>query len=276
MICPCFFFQEIRDDCNFHVEEASDAMKGRCRWHRPLPKDLFWSLGVSRAGGKAVRLHVVVDMTFLDAQSWMMVFQEVAAKYDEELPQDQPEMTAQMKSDFFEHCSDASDSRMDDISEVEAWLRNLPLGPALPWCKRQGRGQVHAFGRLSSRLEQQAWNMLKTLAGEWKVQPTALLLTYFQDALGRHSTDAAFTLTATVSRRPANLLHSLGEFTNVALLASDVTQQERKVRAAEIQKKILEQIQLDRPSGMKLMRLWRKIRREEAGCLESCPRFCRL
>eukprot|EP00438_Fugacium_kawagutii_P008361 Skav228117 [mRNA] locus=scaffold1220:95676:104037:+ [translate_table: standard] len=245
---------EISNDCNFRVEEASDAMKGRCRWHRPLPKDHFWSLGVSRTGGSAVRLHVVVDMMFLDAQSWMMVFQEVAAKYDEELPQDQLAMTAQMRSGFLEHCSEASDLPVDDISEVETWLRNLPLGPALPWCKRQGRGQVQAFGRLSSRLEKQAWNMLKTLSREWKVQPTALLLTYFQDALGRNSIDAAFTLTATVSRRPANLQHSLGEFTNVALLASGVTREERNVRATEIQKKILEQIQLDRPSGMQLMR----------------------
>lgn len=55
----------------------------RSRWHRPLPKDRFWALGASEGRAEAVRLHLVGDMTFLDARSWMLVLRKVAKEYTE-------------------------------------------------------------------------------------------------------------------------------------------------------------------------------------------------
>lgn len=160
-------------------------------------------------------------------------------------------------------------------SKKETWvarLKRLPFGPQLPWCNRQGAGQAKSFGRLSARLDASAWERLKAKAREWKVQPTAFLLTYFQDALDRSCTDSSFTLTATVTRRPPELQDCLGEFTNVALLHSDLKDltESRESRANDLQKQIFQQIDLDQPTGLQIMRLWRQVRQEEVAVFFTC------
>ncbi|CAE7252063.1 bacA [Symbiodinium necroappetens] len=254
--------QEIRKDLDWHLKLEDDPDVARMIWSRPLPSDHFWALGASKPEGK-VRLHLAVDMTFLDATSWWMVFRKVAAAYDAGLSVAIQQLEPS-DNDFFEYCNRRN---LHDLKGEDEWkvrLASFPLGPELSWCKRLGQGQVEAFGRLSSCLPCSTWLAMKKLGQNYGVTSTNLVLTYFQDALAFNSRCSSFTLTATVSRRPPEC-RGLGEFTNVALLPCDeeVLRKDRKSRAQEVKQHLLQQLQLDQVSGMHVMRLWRQLRHEE-------------
>ena len=226
---------------------------------------MFWALGASTTDGK-VRLHLVADMTFLDAKSWMLVFRAVAWEYDKPHELLAADAEPLMASDFLDFCQKQSTLKtttIDDVWNTER-LKTLPLGPKLPWSN--GQGQAMAFGRHSSHLDANTWGRLKAEAAFGKVTPTSLLLTYFQDAVDFSSTDGNFSLTATVTRRPPDLTESLGEFTNVAILSctEEDFNKDRLARATDIKEQICEQVQLDRQAGMQIMKQWRQIRQEEA------------
>ncbi|CAJ1454376.1 unnamed protein product [Effrenium voratum] len=251
--------QEIREDLHWQLEVEEDSSLARARWSRPLPEGRFWALGASRCSGQ-VQLHLKVDMTFLDAESWLIVCCKVATGYR---PTTSLPPSPDPSHEFFRYCATQQRGGLGEVEWKEK-LKDLPLGPALPWCSRMGQGQAYAFGRVPLCVLREQWEDLKQHAKELGVSCTQLLITYFQDAIA-FSSDASFTLTATVSRRPNHLKGCLGEFTNVALLScnAESLQQERGVRAKNIQQQLLTQLAPGHITGMQIMRLWREIRREE-------------
>ncbi len=219
---------DLRDSAPDQVEQQLSAVRHE-RSHQLRPADewpLFDLYAVLLPDGRT-RLCTGFDVMTLDLQSWMQLLSEWG-----QLVGGGPELPALSRTfaDVVDH--GLASSRQEQRREVDRkyWAsRDLPDGPALPWCAAFADIRNHRFERHTERLPAEQWERLQQEARRHGLSATGLLLSAFGFTLRRWGADQAFCLNATLFDRDEVLEESadpqlaevIGDFTSTVLVEVD-------------------------------------------------------
>ncbi|RYZ47136.1 MAG: amino acid adenylation domain-containing protein, partial [Myxococcaceae bacterium] len=227
--------------------------------------DLHWDLRVSRLGEHTVRIHLLLDMLFIDATSAMLLCREVAGHYGRLRQGGAPRDPVEAGLSFRDHCHQLG-TRQPSPASVEYWASRfeaMPAPPQLPRRKSDGARTVD-FQRESLRLGAGPWSALKARASALKVTSNALLLAVFSEVLGFYSEDPDFAVTVTMSERPVardnDFTGVVGEFTNILLCAITGRHAGIAERALSIHQELSQGLEHSDLSGLEVVRMLRKHR----------------
>ncbi|MFD2404648.1 condensation domain-containing protein [Azorhizophilus paspali] len=166
------------------------------------------------------RLHANIDLLVLDAASFSLLFDELAALIrGERLP------AIPLDYDFRSYLAQAAQENEAARQQARAfWMErsdSLPDAPQLPLaCEPEQIRQVR-ISRQQMEIRAEDWARFKALAGEYGVTPTMALATCFGAVLARWCSQPRLLLNLTLfDRQP---LHPavdgmIADFTNILLL----------------------------------------------------------
>ncbi|CAM2069822.1 Amino acid adenylation domain-containing protein [Sulfidibacter corallicola] len=179
----------------------------------------------SRLDGRLVRLHLSLDILFLDAWSIRLLGGELYRLYRN--PESEPPPLTLSFRDYV-----LAEERLKRTEAYEAALRHwqrrvrtLPAAPELPLAKSAATVDRPHFERRHTELSAGQWRHLRQLAADEGVTPSVLLLTVYAETLARWSASPHFTLNLTVfNRRPLHpeVNDLVGDFTSLTLVEVDL------------------------------------------------------
>jgi hypothetical protein len=173
-------------------------------------------LAATRTGERGWRLHFGLDLLFCDAQSAVVLVDELLTAYRD--PGMLPPPPSATFAEWAHECSAAADGRRR-AEATRYWQRRaaeLPDGPALPIAPPGPDGV--RFTRRRAVLDAERWSTLRDLARHHRVTPTAVLLTAFADVLRAGTGSDRFTLVLTTFDRPEHHRGVIGDYTSTVLL----------------------------------------------------------
>ncbi|CAM3652502.1 amino acid adenylation domain-containing protein [Paracidovorax anthurii] len=166
------------------------------------------------------RLHVNIDLLVLDAASFTLVFEELAALLNADaLPATDPGYDFRSYLAQLHHESGTARERAQ-----RHWLdrlETLPRAPALPLACEPERIDAVRIHRRRAELNAADWERFKAHAGASGVTPTMALATCFGAVLARWSSQPRLLLNLTLfDRQPLHpsVERMIADFTNVLLL----------------------------------------------------------
>lgn len=184
---------------------------------------LFDVAAVTLPGGD-VRLCCRVDMLIADATSMRILLAEIGQLMDAsaELPP-APRLT------FQDYQRAMTQLRSTPLYAADrAWWRSrvpqLPPAPALPLVADPATVAEPTFRRLAATLGDVEWAALKGVAAEWRISPSALVLTAYTDVLARWNNQPQMSINLTLFNRlpvHAEVDRIVGDFTSVLLVDAD-------------------------------------------------------
>jgi hypothetical protein len=185
-------------------------------------KEVFWGIQLTRISAKVTRIHIMLDMLFIDATSAMILCQRVIERYNALI--DCIEFTAQELPPlrFFDYCRAGvnGDVSQASLSYWEEKVKTIPGPPQIPRIKYEV-SQNAKFERCAATLNGEDWERIKAIAGHLQITPNSILLSAFAEVLRLYSESPEFTITVTMSERPVAINNDysgvVGEFTNVLL-----------------------------------------------------------
>ncbi|WP_233587255.1 non-ribosomal peptide synthetase/type I polyketide synthase [Corallococcus sp. CA049B] len=227
--------------------------------------NLHWDLQLSRVDARTVRVHLLLDMLFMDATSAMILCREVARRYAALLRQDVSSVAEPDALAFRDYC-DQLGTKQVSAASLDYWTARLDAIPPPPQLPRRkgGSGQGVDFQRESIALGTERWNALKAHASALQVTSNALLLAVFSEVLGLYAEEPDFTVTVTMSERPVSLGNdftgTVGEFTNVLLCPITGRYTGLAERALAIHRELSQGLEHGDLSGLEGVRMLRKHR----------------
>ncbi len=166
------------------------------------------------------RLHVNIDLLVLDAASFTLVFEELAALIRGVAPQRRCE-----EYDFRSYLAQLRhETRAAREQAQRYWLERLeelPAAPALPLACEPEQVDEVCISRRRAELDAADWEAFKTGAGVNGVTPTMALATCFGAVLARWSGQPRLLLNLTLfDRQPQHptVERMIADFTNVLLI----------------------------------------------------------
>lgn len=149
------------------------------------------------------RLHLDLDLLFYDADSAIILMEELALLYEDpqvELPRLSGSFAAWVKAD----------APSDEAQRYwEAAMRNLP-NPVMPPVQTLSGRSAGRFVRRRHVMKAEQWGRIRRYASERGVTTTCLLLDVLGEVLASHKPG---TVMLTVSRRPSDQAGVVGDFT---------------------------------------------------------------
>ncbi|HWU88748.1 MAG TPA: condensation domain-containing protein, partial [Kofleriaceae bacterium] len=243
-----------------------DARRRACMTAFKARPELHWDLQLSALSATTVRLHLVLDMLFIDATSAMQLCHEVSEHYRRLVGQGTVTAPVDGAFAFRDYC-DQLDTKQASAASLEYWTARcatIPGPPQLPCLKKTG-GQDVDFQRESITLGAEHWTTLKGCAGELKVTPNAILLAAFSEVLRLYGEEPDFSVTVTMSERPVSrgrdFTGVVGEFTNILLCPVHGGHGDSLAeRARAIHHELSEGLEYSDVSGLEVTRMLRKHR----------------
>lgn len=175
------------------------------RSHRQLPVSrapMLRMLAV-RLDEEHWRVHLDLDLLFYDADSAVILMEELAALYENpqtELPELEGSFATWVRTD----------TPSDEAKRYwAAAIRNLP-DPVVPPVQKPDDRRAGHFARRRHEMDAEQWRRIRRYASERDVTTTCLLLDALGDVLAPHG---AGTVMLTVSRRPTDQAGVVGDFT---------------------------------------------------------------
>ena len=166
------------------------------------------------------RLHVDIDLLVLDAASFSLVFDELAALVRGERLQTIPE-----GYDFRSYLAQAAQENKATRQQAKTfWMEradSLPDAPQLPLAREPEQIRQVRITRQRAEITARDWARFRVMAGECGVTPTMALATCFGAVLARWCNQSRLLLNLTLfDRQP---LHAavdgmIADFTNILLL----------------------------------------------------------
>lgn len=201
---------DIRDEINGHIHQAGD-------W--PLFEARITKLP------DTTHLHFCMDMLIVDSWSielvvrdWQTFYQDLDAKLPplELTFRDYRVMDKRFEetSNTYQQAKDYWMKRVDDLAPA----------PKLPLAKNLNEIETPKFTWTEKRLSAPLWKALKSKAAAHHLQPSALLVAVFAEALGRWSKSPHLTLNQTFFHRQpfhSQVNEIAGEFTSTLLVEVD-------------------------------------------------------
>jgi hypothetical protein len=250
------------------VAEAVDLEQRRrqCMGAFQSQPDLHWDIHLTRLDAATVRIHLLLDMLFIDATSAMLLCRQVTAHYLNLRKQGIAQLPIATGPAFRDYCDylahkQPSQASLDYWNERCGWM---PGPPQLPRLKSAAAHGVD-FQRAAAVLPQTQWSALKARACALQVTPSALLLAVFAEVLRFYAEETEFSIAITMSERPVardnDFSTVVGEFTNILLcpvtarLGTGIAS-----RAAAIHRDLSEGLEHGDLSGLEVTRMLRKRR----------------
>ncbi|MCI5191973.1 MAG: amino acid adenylation domain-containing protein [Candidatus Electrothrix sp. AU1_5] len=202
--------ENIRQDMTGHISQADE-------W--PL-----FDIRVTLMPG-GVHLHFCIDMLAVDTWSIELIVSDWTKFYQHpELELAPLELTFR---DYMVTAKAYEESSALYKSSKEYWLNRLdrlPSAPKLPLSQEMQAIKVPKFTWFEKRLEAPLWEAVKTKAAQYELQPSALLLAVYAEALTLWSKSSHFTLNQTFFHRlpfHPQVDQVVGEFTSIMLTEID-------------------------------------------------------
>ncbi len=240
-------------DCETRRIECMNALKNK--------PNCFWNIEATVFPNGTTRLHILIDMIFLDASSIFIVIRDLVLTYNNLLDQNLNIYIENNDSSFFEYCSLLS-STSESLESREYWLNRIDSMPGPPLIRNRLKisNNETLFKRVYLSLNSKLWRNLKFKAQQIQVTPSSLILAAFSEILRTYSEEPDFTVTITITNRQINgkdFSNVVGDFTNVVLLSiKDDSNFQTKVK--RINNDLLEALNHKDMSGLKVMRLIRE------------------
>ncbi|MCW5211360.1 amino acid adenylation domain-containing protein [Desulfobulbus sp. TB] len=172
-----------------------------------------------------VHLHFCIDMLAVDTWSIELIVSDWTKFYHQpELELPPLELTFR---DYMMTAKAYEESSALYKSSKDYWLNrldSLPSAPKLPLSQEMQAIKVPKFTWFEKRLEAPLWEAVKTKAAQYELQPSALLLAVYAEALTLWSKSPHFTLNQTFFHRlpfHPQVDQVVGEFTSIMLTEVD-------------------------------------------------------
>jgi amino acid adenylation domain-containing protein len=242
-----------------------DQRRRECLSAFEAQPDLHWQIQLTQLDARTIRIHLLLDMLFMDATSSMVLMHEVAQQYRSLLDEGVPLELPIVERSFRDYC-DQLDRRQPSAESVAYWkarCEQMPGPPQLPRRRMSGEPRVE-FQREATVLDAVLWSALRGRAGELQITPNALLLAGFSEVLRCYSEDPDLTVTVTMSERPVgrgnDFTGVVGEFTNILLCPITGSCARIAERALALHRDLSKGLEHADLSGIEVMRLLRQQR----------------
>ncbi|ORT56079.1 non-ribosomal peptide synthetase [Streptomyces sp. CB03238] len=259
--------QDLRDRTKAEVEQALRTTRTAMS-HQVMSADR-WPLFDVRASllpGATTLLHIGVDSLVCDAHSFGLVLADLADAYrDPRTPLAPLELT-------FRDCVLARLAEQSGTEHQRAtnyWrerLAELPPGPEMPFARAPETLDRPEFKRRAARLEPAHWARLKQRALQHGLTPSGVLLAAFAETVTLWSRRPHYTLMLTLFDRLVDhpdVDAVVGDFTSLIPLEVDHRGPGTFAeRARSVQRRLWEDLDHARVSGVTVMREWLRARGE--------------
>ncbi|MCI5157852.1 MAG: amino acid adenylation domain-containing protein [Candidatus Electrothrix sp. AUS1_2] len=202
--------EDIRQDMTGHISQADEWPLFNI--HVTLMPD--W-----------VHLHFCIDMLAIDSWSIELIISDWTKFYHQpELDFPPLELTFR---DYMVTAKAYEESSALYKSSRDYWLNrvdSLPSAPKLPLSQEMRTIKTPEFTWFEKRLKAPLWDAVKTKAAQYELQPSALLLAVYAEALSLWSKSPHFTLNQTFFHRlpfHPQVNQVVGEFTSIMLTEID-------------------------------------------------------
>ncbi|MFB7663220.1 amino acid adenylation domain-containing protein [Kitasatospora sp. NPDC056138] len=253
-----FRHADLRDlpepDGRCRLEETREELAGQVFDPHTWP---LYEIRTHELPGDRLRLHVSIDLLFVDAGSLQLLLTEwIRLVLDPGSLGPAPEVTFR---DYLEGV--AEQRRAPGYEQArEYWLArvdSLPPAPELP-VQPPAHGGAPVFVRRQHRVPGHTWRRLRDRAGALGVTPSVLLCTAYADVLRTWSKTARFTVNLTLAERPRwhqDIHRLIGDFTSTILLECDLSgRQDLSTAAVRIQAQLREDLRHARFGGVEVQR----------------------
>jgi acyl carrier protein len=204
-------------------------------------------VAASRLDERTWRVHFGLDLLFCDAQSAVVLADELVTAYH-----DPARLPAPPRASFAQWVTGRGE--VPERSR-EYWRRaaaEMADGPALP-VRAPGPGKVR-FTRRHAEIDAVRWQALCANARRHGVTPTGLLLAALADTLHAGGGGDRFTLVVTSFDRPAGHEGVIGDYTSTVLLDVDRAAGSHADRARSLQRRLLADLEHGQVHGNEVLR----------------------
>ncbi|MFI8966909.1 amino acid adenylation domain-containing protein [Streptomyces sp. NPDC053493] len=224
----------------------------------PLDRAPLWDVRATLLDGDRVRLHLAVDLLFLDMRGLYRLLEEWRRHYDDPHWRPEPPEPA-----FRDYVLAHEELRHDTVGREDAayWaerLDTLPPAPELPLAVAPEQLGTPRFVRHRAALAPERWAALRAAAARHGLTPSGVLLAAYAEVVRTWSRRQEFTLTVTQFHRLG--LHPqadaiVGDFLAPSLLAVGGRPEESfGQRARELEERALEDLAHSTHSGIRVLR----------------------
>ncbi len=252
-----------RTDLRGRGSEEQLAEVGRIRaelTEQVLPADRTppFDIRATLLDGDRLRLHLAVDLLFLDMRGLRLLLDEWRRFYDEPAWTPEP-----LELSFRDYVLAQEDLRGDTLGQEAAayWadrLDTLPAAPELPLAAAPGQLGTPRFVRHRAELTSERWKALREAAGRHGLTPSGVLLAAYAEVVRTWSRRQRFTLTVTQFHRVGihpQLDSVIGDFLTPSLLAVGGRAEETfEQRARGVQRQALEDLAHSTHGGIRVLR----------------------
>ncbi|WP_320175465.1 non-ribosomal peptide synthetase/type I polyketide synthase [Maridesulfovibrio sp.] len=254
------------EQAEIELEAVRDSMSHTVHSSDTWP---LFALRASRKPDQSTRLHISFDLLIGDGMTLLILARELSALYNAvpEPSQNLEDMVKQAANKFpalsltFRDCvmHEKQTEKSDSYEAAEAYwsqkLTSIAPAPELPTVSSQeGAGR---FVRRSGKLTAAHWRNLKSMASEYNLTPSGLLLAVFAEVIGAWSKSPDFTLTLTMFNRPTghnDIPHLAGDFTSSMPHSVSLRDKTFLQRAQSIQDDLWQNLEHRIYSGVKILR----------------------
>ncbi|WP_061313190.1 non-ribosomal peptide synthetase [Clostridium botulinum] len=202
-------------------------------------------------------LHLSMDFLVADWSSIILLISEFEMLY-ENINSDLPIVNFS----FNEYVKSEKSKKNGEkyIRDKEYWhnrIKDFPSAPKLPLSMDQNENEV-VFERHSLHIDKGNWESIKKFAKQYRLTPSAIVLTCYALTIGKWSESKRFSLNLTVLNRPQeyeDINKVVGDFTSISLLEIDINEKLKFVDyARKVQKQLMEDMEHGSYSGIEVIR----------------------
>lgn len=182
----------------------------------------MFAFKAAKIAEKTIMLFFSMDLLIADGSSIAILSKEIMNSYQ---TRTKPPALKSGFSDYLSKVHQLKNSKRYQ-KDKEYWLSqidNIPLSPGIPMRAVEPSENV-IFSRLSFKLPQNKWTIIKNIAKQYNVTPTVAIATAYSKTLGYWSISSDFTLNCTLTDRTkldADADRIIGDFTSALLLSID-------------------------------------------------------
>ncbi|MCQ4083648.1 amino acid adenylation domain-containing protein [Streptomyces sp. RB6PN25] len=224
----------------------------------PVDRAPLFDIRATLLDGDRVRLHLAMDLLYLDMRSLFRLLEEWRRYYDDPAWRPEP-----LELSFRDYVLAQEELRGDSLGREAAayWadrLDTLPPAPELPLAAAPEQLGTPRFVRHRAVLAPERWETLRAAADRHGLTPSGMLLAAYAEVVRTWSRRQEFTLTVTQFHRLG--LHPqveeiMGDFLSPGLLAVGGRPEETfGQRAKDLQRRLLEDLAHSTHGGIRVLR----------------------
>ncbi|RIZ49293.1 non-ribosomal peptide synthetase, partial [Staphylococcus delphini] len=218
--------QMVREDSTSDIyitdNENFDSIRESCIEKLRSNPELYWDVQLSKVDAETTRIHIIIDMIFIDAMSAMQLCKEISDEYNNMLVGETTGFYDEFRLNFIDYCESIKKRKTSRETMLfwESKVSELPNSPNLPITTEVSFNEMF-FDRETFTLKTECWEFLKDISADEGISPNSLIIAIFSDVLKLYSENEDFTLAITKSNRPVdsknNFAGVVGNFTDVTL-----------------------------------------------------------